>query len=161
MPALHASRAARVPRRAGPIDWSADSAGVDPRKASKAEIDRLRQLLFEAGADELSRLRDRQLLEALGLLATDGNLTMAAVLLVGKEALIAEVVPSYGYSYQYRPSPGSEATQRIRGAKPLLAAVEALMEAVDARTQVRPLNVAGGYSFAWSTIRPMRSESFS
>ncbi|HWB70331.1 MAG TPA: ATP-binding protein, partial [Solirubrobacterales bacterium] len=128
----------------GQYDWSAESAGVDARKASRAEIDRLRQLLFEAGADELSRLRDKQLLEALGLLAADGKLTMAAVLLLGKEALIAEVVPSYGYSYQYRPSPGSEATQRIRGAKPLLAAVEILMEAIATRTQVRPLNVAGG-----------------
>ena len=107
-------------------------------------MDRLRQLLFEAGADELSRLRDHQLLEALRLIAADGKLTTAAVLLVAKEATIAEVVPAYGYSYQYRPSPGSEATQRIRGARPLLAAVEVLMEAIDTRTEVRPLNVAGG-----------------
>jgi ATP-dependent DNA helicase RecG len=107
-------------------------------------MDRLRQLLLEAGADELSRLRDRQLLEALGLVAADGKLTTAAVLLVAKEATIAEVIPSYGYSYQYRPSPGSEATQRIRSTKPLLAAVEVLTEAIDTRTQVQPLNVAGG-----------------
>jgi len=128
----------------GQYDWSAESAGIDTRRASRAELDRLRQLLYEAGADELSRLRDKQLFEALGLIAADGKLTIAAVLLVAKEATIAEAVPSYGYSYQYRPSPGSEATQRIRGAKPLLAAVEALMEAIDTRTQVRPLNVAGG-----------------
>jgi ATP-dependent DNA helicase RecG len=128
----------------GQYDWSAESSGVDIRKASKAEIDRLRQHLFEAGADELSRLRDKQLLESLNLIAADGKLTTAAVLLVAKEEAIAEVVPAYGYSYQYRPSPGSEATRRIRGSKPLLAAVEVLTEAIDTRTQVRPLNVAGG-----------------
>lgn len=128
----------------GQYDWSAESSGVDARRVSRAEIDRLRQLLFKAGSDELSRLRDRQLLEALHLIAADGNLTMAAVLLVAREATIAEIVPGYGYSYQYRPSSGSEATHRIRGAKPLLAAVEVLTEAVVARTQVQPLNVAGG-----------------
>jgi ATP-dependent DNA helicase RecG len=128
----------------GQYDWSAESTGVDTRRVSKAEMDRLRQLLFEAGADELSRLRDKQLLEALSLIAPDGKLTTAAVLLAAKEETIAEVVPSYGYSYQYRPSPGSEATQRIRGVKPLLAAVEVLTEAIDTRTQVQPLNVAGG-----------------
>lgn len=128
----------------GQYDWSSESTGVDVRQVSPGEMDRLRQLLVEAGADELSRLRDRQLLEALSLLARDGKLTTAAVLLVANGPTIAEVVPSYGYSYQYRPSPGSEATQRIRGAKPLLAAVEALTDAIDARTQVRPLNIAGG-----------------
>jgi ATP-dependent DNA helicase RecG len=128
----------------GQYDWSAESSGVETRKVSKAEMERLRQLLIEAGADELSRLRDRQLVEALGLVAADGKLTTAAILLVAREATIAEVVPAYGYSYQYRPSPGSEATQRIRGAKPLLAAVQILSEAIDTRTQVKPLNVAGG-----------------
>ena len=128
----------------GQYDWSAESSGVDMRRLSTAEMDRLRQLLFEAGADEVSRLRDRQLLEALRLIATDGKLTMAAILLLAKEATIAEILPAYGYSYQYRPSPGSEATQRIRGAKPLLAAVEILSEAIETRTQMKPLNVAGG-----------------
>ena len=69
---------------------------------------------------------------------------MAAILMLAKEELIREVIPSYGYSYQYRPTPGSEATNRLRDQKPLLAAVESLMEAIRARTEVRPLNVAGG-----------------
>jgi ATP-dependent DNA helicase RecG len=128
----------------GQYDWSADSSGIDLRKVSTAEMERLRELLLEAGSDELARLRDKPLLESLRLVATDGRLTMAGVLLVGKEASIIETVPSYGYSYQYRPSPGSEATQRIRGTKPLLSAVESLMEAIAARTEVQPLNIAGG-----------------
>jgi ATP-dependent DNA helicase RecG len=128
----------------GQYDWSAESSGVDLRRVSNAELDRLRQLLMESGADELARLRDRQLLESLRLIAGDGRLTMAAILVVAKEPVVGELVPSYGYSYQYRPTLGREATHRFRGQKPLLAAVEHLMEAVQARTQVQPLNVAGG-----------------
>jgi ATP-dependent DNA helicase RecG len=128
----------------GQYDWSAESSGVELRRVSKAEMDRLRQLLSESGSDELARLRDRPLLESLRLVAPDGKLTMAGVLMVAKDSLIGEVVPSHGYSYQYRPTPGSEATNRLRGQKPLLAAVESLMEAVETRTQVQPLNVAGG-----------------
>jgi ATP-dependent DNA helicase RecG len=128
----------------GQYDWSAESSGVELRRVSKAEMERLRQLLSEAGADELARLRDRPLLESLRLVAPDGKLTMAGILMVAPESLIGDVVPSYGYSYQYRPTPGTEATNRIRGPKPLLAAVESLMDAVETRTQVQPLNVAGG-----------------
>jgi ATP-dependent DNA helicase RecG len=128
----------------GQYDWSAESSGIDLRKASRVEMDRLRGLLVEAGADELARLRDKPLLESLRLIADDGRLTMAAILLVAKEEVIREVVPSYGYSYQYRPTPGSEAINRLRDQKPLLAGVESLMEASRARTEARPLNVAGG-----------------
>jgi ATP-dependent DNA helicase RecG len=128
----------------GQYDWSAEPSGIDIRQVSKAEMERLRSLLADAGAEELVRLRDRQLLEALRLVAPDGGLTMAGILLVATEQTIVEVIPSYGYSYQYRPTPGSEATARVRGQKPLLAAVELLTEAVDTRTEVQPLNVAGG-----------------
>lgn len=128
----------------GQYDWSAESSGVDLRSLARAEMDRLRQLLTESGSQELARLRDRPLLEALRLIAPDGKLTKAGLLLVAREATIAHVVPSYGYSYQYRPTPGSEATHRTRGQKPLLAAAEVLMEAIAARTEVQPLNVAGG-----------------
>lgn len=128
----------------GQYDWSAESSGADLRRVSRGEVDRLRQLLAQAGAEELPRLRDRPLLESLGLIATDGRLTIAGVLLIAREDTIRDVVPSYGYAYQYRPTPGSEATSRLRGQKPLLAAVESLMDAVQARVEVQPLNVAGG-----------------
>jgi ATP-dependent DNA helicase RecG len=128
----------------GQYDWSAESSGVDLRRASRAEIDRLRQLLVDAGTEELAGLNDRRLLESLHLIAADGHLTMAGVLLIGTEAVLSEILPSYGYSYQYRPTPGTEATNRFRGQKPLLAAAEVLMDAIEARTHVQPLNVAGG-----------------
>jgi ATP-dependent DNA helicase RecG len=128
----------------GQYDWSAESSGVDLRKASRAEVERLRHLLLEAGAEELAQLKDRRLLESLKLIAPDGHLAMAGLLLVGRESSLSEVLPSYGYSYQFRPTPGGEATNRFRGQKPLLAAVATLMDAIEARTHVQPLNVAGG-----------------
>lgn len=128
----------------GQLDWSSETSGQSTRVISKAELDRLRHLLLEAGSEDVSRLRDAPLLEALRLVAPDGNLTKAGVLLIGRETHVRDVIPTYGYSYQYRPSPGSEATHRIRGHRPLLAAVELLMEAVETRIEIRPLNVAGG-----------------
>jgi ATP-dependent DNA helicase RecG len=138
----------------GQYDWSAEPSGIDLRRTSKAEMDRLRSLLADAGAEELMRLRDRPLLEALRLVAPDGGLTMAGVLLVATEQMIAETIPSYGYSYQYRPTPGSEATARVRGQKPLLAAVELLTEAVETRAEVQPLNVAGGVQLRLTDYPP-------
>lgn len=128
----------------GQYDWSGQSSGIAPRRLSNAEIDRLRNLLAIAGADDLAALRDRPLLEALRLIGTDGLVTNAGVLMLGPERLIREAIPTYGYSYQYRPSPGSEATYRLRGQRGLLSAVETLTEAIGARTEIRPLNVAGG-----------------
>lgn len=138
----------------GQYDWSAEPSGIDLRGASKTEMDRLRSLLEHAGAEELVRLRDRPLLEALRLIAPDGGLTMAGILLVATEQTIAEAIPSYGYSYQYRPTPGSEATARLRGQKPLLAAVKLLTETVETRTEVRPLNVAGGVQLRLTDYPP-------
>lgn len=128
----------------GQFDWSAESSGLSISELSKAEFERMRMLLVEAGADELARLRDKTLLESLRLVASDGAATNAAVILLGREADIAKNVPSHGYSYQYRPTPGSEATHRLRGQRPLLAAVETLIEAVEARLEFKPLNLAGG-----------------
>jgi ATP-dependent DNA helicase RecG len=128
----------------GQFDWSNESSGVPPRQLSRAEIDRLRDLLATADADDLAALRDRPLLEALRLLGADGFVTNAGLLLLGREPDVREVIPTYGYSYQYRPSPGSEATHRLRGHRGLLAAVEVLMEAIEARTEIRPLNIEGG-----------------
>ena len=70
--------------------------------------------------------------------------TNAAVLLLGDEQLLADAVPNHGYSYQYRPTPGSEATARFRRIRPLLVAAEELIEAVGQRVVIHPLTLAGG-----------------
>lgn len=132
----------------GQFDWSAQASGLPTQRLSSAELDRLRRLLRAAGFDDLVRLQDEPLLNSLRLIADDGTCTNAAVILLASEEDLAKAVPGYGYAYQYRPSPGSEATHRLRGQRPLLAAVEALIDAVDARTEVRPLNIAGGVQLA-------------
>jgi ATP-dependent DNA helicase RecG len=128
----------------GQLDWSAEPSGVPLDRLARDELRRMRTLLGEAGSDELVRLRDRRLLEALNLIAPDGTATNAALLLLGHDGDLTRVVPNYGHSYQYRPTPGSEATSRNRGQRPILAAVEHLLESVEARTQIRPLSATGG-----------------
>lgn len=127
----------------GQLDWSADHTGVSPQTLSPVEFGRLRALLVGAGREHLSELADLPLLRALHLLAKDGSVTNAGLLLLADEQLLRRVIPVHEYSYQYRPSAGREATARMRASLPLLAAIESLMQAVDVRQQIHPLNVSG------------------
>jgi ATP-dependent DNA helicase RecG len=133
-----------VRRARGQIDWSAEAVAASVQDLSQAEFERVRRLLTTAGRSELASLRDRPLLESMRLLDARGRLTNAAVLLFGGEALLRDLIPSHGYSYQYRPSPGSEATYSARGNRAIPGAVETLLELVDRRAEARPLNLAGG-----------------
>lgn len=127
----------------GQVDWSAESSGASVRDLSRLEVERLRQLLVDTGSEELARLTGARLLDALRL-RVDGEVTNAAVLLLGTEELIGDLIPNYGYSYQYRPTAGREATSRFRQARPLAAALEAILDAVERALELRPLNLAGG-----------------
>jgi ATP-dependent DNA helicase RecG len=133
-----------VRRARGQLDWSAEEADASVSDLSAAELERARRLLSAAGRSELADLRDRPLLEAMRLVAPRGSVTNAAILLFGTEDLIREHVPAHGYSYQYRPSPGSEATYSTRGARAIPAAVDALLDLVERRAESRPLNLSGG-----------------
>ena len=128
----------------GHIDWSAEPSSIPPGDLSPVEFGRLRSLLVSAGRDQLSELDDVSLLRALRLLHHNGSVTNAGTLILAAEPILSQAIPTHGYSYQYRPSPGSEANFHVRGALPLLAAVEFLMHAVNARQQIHPLNVTGG-----------------
>ena len=126
----------------GIYDWSSELTSVT--ETDDVEIGRLRRLLREAGHEALAAQGDLALLADLRLCAKDGRLTHAGLLLVGRETDLIQHVPSHGFSYQYRPSSGSEATGTLRGQRSLLVAVEQLIEAISSRTQVAPLNVSGG-----------------
>lgn len=128
----------------GQIDFSAEPSAASADDLSGLEFDRVRRLLRRAGKEHLAELPDDRLLSALRLTLPDGRLTNAALLLLGDEQALAEHLPAYGFSYQFRPSNGSEATARLRERRPLLAAVEELMYAISARSTVHPLNLAGG-----------------
>lgn len=142
-----------VRRARGQLDWSAEPADATIADLSQAEFERVRRLLTRADRKELAELRDGPLLEAMRLVS-GGDLTNAAVLLLGSEELIHRVIPAHGYSYQYRPSPGSEATFSTRGNRAIPAAVESLLELVEARVETRPLNLAGGVQLSLSDYPP-------
>src|SRR5205807_4825533 len=125
-------------------DWSAQQSPEDLGAVSPVQMDRFRRLLRSAGHDELADMRERSLLESLRLMRRGGRLTNAALILLGDVEAMHRAVPTYGYSYQYRPTAGSEATNRLRGERPLLEALELLLDAIRLRSEVRPLNVRGG-----------------
>lgn len=128
----------------GQVDWSEAITGADAVAASADEIARFRRLLTLAGREDLARADDRKLLRDLRLTNGAGRLTRAALLLLGAEGAIERWLPTYGYAYQYRETPGSEASARLRGRRPILAAVDLLLEAVAVRSRVHPINLAGG-----------------
>lgn len=137
----------------GQYDWSAQPAQGDESDLDSVEIERLRRMLA-AEHEDVARLRDRPLLESLGLVHESGSLTYAAILIVGREDAIRRLVPNHGYAYQFRPTPGSEATTRFRQNGPVLAAVDQLISAVESRVQAHPLNLAGGVQVQLSDYPP-------
>jgi ATP-dependent DNA helicase RecG len=128
----------------GYLDWSAQESGADSDSLAGDELRRVRRLLDLSGRDDLAKADDGQLLRDLRLVTDRGGVTRAGLLLLGREEEIRRVIPSYGYAYQYRPSPGSESTARVRGSRPILAAVELLLDGVEARSHVHSISIEGG-----------------
>lgn len=128
----------------GQTDWSAIITDIPSLEVSADEIARTRRLLVLAGREDLARADNAKLIRDLRLADSRGRLTRAGVLLLCPAEIIAATIPTYGYAYQYRASPGSESSARFRGARPVLAAVETLLEAVAVRSRVHPLTAAGG-----------------
>ncbi|MDX2377643.1 putative DNA binding domain-containing protein [Microbacterium sp. LRZ72] len=126
----------------GVYDWSALPSGVS--RYDEAELLRVRRLLRAADKTELASAEPWALLADLRLVASDGSLTNAGLLVVGDEADITEHIPTHGFSYQYRTSTGTEASFRFRGRRAILAAAEQIIEAIETRTSISPLNVSGG-----------------
>jgi ATP-dependent DNA helicase RecG len=84
----------------------------------------------------LAKLSDDDLLRALGVTDTDGNLLAAGQYLVGESGV--ELL------YQYRESPGGEprATERLNG--PLLVVYDRVMDLVALRRQLTPVTLPDG-----------------
>jgi len=128
----------------GHIDWSAELTVATTDDVSLEEVGRVRRLLRLAGREDLASSDDRKLVRDLRLADQQGRLTRAGVLILASEDTIRQVVPTYGYAYQYRTSPGSESSARFRGYRPVLGAIETLLEAVQVRSLVHPLTASGG-----------------
>lgn len=127
----------------GLYDWSSREV-ASATAISEDEVVRLRRLLRAAGKDELASMKTIPLLTDLRLVTQQGALTMAGLLLVGQAEEIARHVPNFGTAYQFRPSPGAEATAHFRETRPILAAVDRLLDVIEVRRTSHPLNVRGG-----------------
>lgn len=125
-------------------DWSAEPCGLDATAVDPDEVNRVRRFLRAAGRDDVARFEDITLLSQLRLVTQPGSLTRAGLLLVGREAAIREAVAGYGYAYQYRRRPGSDVSGRFREARPILSAVDRMLDAVEPRLSTHPINIAGG-----------------
>ncbi|HEX6236150.1 MAG TPA: ATP-binding protein [Acidimicrobiales bacterium] len=134
----------------GLLDWSSGTTDVRSVDLDPLEVERLRHLLRRAGRDELASQDSDRLLVDLRLASSDGRATRAGLLLLAPAEVLAGHLPEYGYSYQYRPTSGAEATNRLRGRQPMLAAIELLIEAVERRSQMEPLNLPGGVQITLS-----------
>ncbi|MBO4271246.1 ATP-binding protein [Microbispora triticiradicis] len=84
----------------GQIDWSAEASDAGLDDLSAVEVARLRDLLVAAGRDHIAELSDRAMLEALRLVAPDGGVTNAGLLLLADERVLRTVVPGYHRSYE-------------------------------------------------------------
>lgn len=124
------------------VDWSAQPsermiADVAPRAMSAAR-DALNRIVDDRS--QLAALSDVDLLRALGVVDDAGRLLRAGVVLFCE--------PLQGSSpavlYQYRPTPGGEATAVERLDAPLMVAFESTMTLVRARRNVTPLTLANG-----------------
>ena len=128
----------------GHMDWSSEPSGAHLGDLAPEELVRMRRLLGLAGRDDLASADNQKLLRDIRLLSQDDEVTRAGLLLLGREDSLSRHIPTYGYAYQYRPTLGSESTARFRGNRPLLAAVELLLEAVGVRTQIHSISAEGG-----------------
>lgn len=128
--------------RRGIGDFTAAVSERDPDDIRPEALRAARRALTERAdpeSAELSRLSDMDLLRALGVVNSDGQL------LRGGELLLCDPPPNtYSLIYQHRPTPGGEAilVERLRG--PLILVFEQVVALVWSRRNVTPVNLPGG-----------------
>ncbi|MEI2638370.1 MAG: ATP-binding protein [Microthrixaceae bacterium] len=123
------------------VDWSAQSSDQTVAAISTRALDAARESLnrFSDDRQPLGSLSNEDLLRSLGVADQDGRLLKAGeVLLCDPPAQEATVV------YQYRPTPGGEASLVERIDQPLVLAFARTMELVLARRNVTPLTLQNG-----------------
>ncbi|WP_125132974.1 ATP-binding protein [Microbacterium sp. 10M-3C3] len=124
-----------------PIDWSAQSTELRISHVSPRALTAARDALQRVPDDRqaLALLSDEDLLRALGVMDEKGFLLRAGALLFSEEASqLPQVL------YQYRQTPGGEATAVERLNYPLILAFERTMDLIWARRNVTPLTLPNG-----------------
>ncbi|MGI8792266.1 MAG: ATP-binding protein [Acidimicrobiales bacterium] len=124
------------------VDWSAQPSGRALADLAPRALAAAREALTRIADDRspLASLSDEDLLRALGVVDEAGRLLRAG------EVLFCEPLQGSNPAvlYQYRPTPGGEATAVERLASPMMVAFEGTMTLVRARRNVTPLTLANG-----------------
>lgn len=124
------------------IDWSGQRSNRSVADISPLALSAARDALARVEDDRrpLAALSDDDLLRALGVVDPDGELLRAGeVLFLPPEGNLAPAV-----LYQFRPTPGGEATYVERIDAPLMLAFEQALGLARARRNVTPLTLANG-----------------
>ena len=114
-------------------DFSAHVLDLGPEAVDGIEVERLRRILAaKEPASSLLGLPGDDMLEKLGALVRDGSLrlTVAGLLLVGKEEPLRRNLPGYEAVYLHMKS-DTEYDKRVDSAKPLLALLEQFTQAIE------------------------------
>jgi len=115
------------------VDWSAQSSGHKPEDASSVAIEVARRYLRQAANDpaaqDLAEASDADLLRRLNVVNPDGYLNNAG-------SLLFVSTPVSGIDYIRRDYPGSDSSQRIRAAGPLLAQLAEVEAAANAANRM-------------------------
>jgi ATP-dependent DNA helicase RecG len=114
----------------GAVDWSAEPVeGAGLEALDEVEIARLRNILEgQRPGSPLLALGNAELLQAVGVLR-DGRLTRAGLLLAGKRAVLASLVPQHEVIYLYEPTAVDIGFREDMKA-PLLAVIQRTQELI-------------------------------
>lgn len=123
------------------VDWSAQPSDRSVQDISVRALEAARESLdrFPDDRQPLASLSDDDLLRALGVVDQDGRLLRA-----GEVLLCDRPEQDAGLVYQYRATPGGEASLVERSSQPLVLAFARTMELVWARRNVTPLTLPNG-----------------
>jgi len=111
------------------VDYSIDA--LDP-----LEIERLRRIIAtKEPASSLLALTGEELLVRLGIISPERKITLAGMLLLGKEELLHSTVPGHGVIYLHMKD-DMEYDRRIESRRPLLALLEDLTATIEPHNRI-------------------------
>lgn len=124
----------------GPQDYSLITLnGLDHSDLDSTELDRMRQLCATSGDISLANLSDRDLLGALNLISTNGELTIGSVLLFGAEQTIRALLPTHEVAFQEFDNNKVLANESWH--IPLLKAMTILTDRIQARNREEEVDI--------------------
>ncbi len=124
-------------------DFSAQRLEYDASAVDQLELERLRRILAAKEPESaLLGLNDEKLLVRLAVLTPDHNLrmTMAGMLLVGKEEIIRRILPNHEAIYLHMQN-DTEYDRRVDSHRPLLALLEQFSRAIEPYNRIFTLKI--------------------